>query len=119
MTTCYNCKVVLTFGEPCHNPNCRVSSIYHAKSRGSEEATGELRSDSIGIGLEEDRCSHCGRRSGGGEIHISNRQGGDSLTVVYVPGVGTVSVKGALSIYGQGLAITSYENINVVSHRRG
>ena len=76
-----------------------------AKSRGSEEAVGEPGSPSLRDSVEEDRCPYCRRRSGAGEVHISHKQGGDSITMAYVPGVGTVSVKGSMSIYGQGLKI--------------
>ena len=114
ITSCYNCREMLIYNEPCHNPECKVSD---AKSTGSEEAAGEHGSDSDGERLSQDRCPHCRRRSGDDEVHLSSRHGGDHTTLAYVPGVGTVSVQGRMSIYGKRLTITSHENVNVVSHR--
>jgi len=116
----------------CIAPECSNNAAYghahcglascggvYAKQGRSETPPGESGSDSTGYSDKEDRCSHCGRRSGGGEVHISRKQRGDGVTVVYVPGFGIVSVEGTMSIYGQGIKITPGQSVNVVSHRSG
>jgi len=101
----------------CGREDCGEGEESDAKQRGSEETTGEPGGAGLRQRVEEDECPHCRRRAGGGEIHISNSEGSGGPTVAHVPGVGTISVPGTMSIYGSRVAVTPESHTLILSYR--